>query len=76
MADKAIKVTNENREELKTRFQQEATGVEPAVGYYLVAQFGADDRNYEMISSAVFNQKYEKGVELRNGFFEAVPKNG
>lgn len=72
MAEKAILVTNGNREALKARFQQDATGVEPAVGYYLVALFGADDRNYEMLSKATFNENYTKGVELRNGFFEAV----
>lgn len=74
MADKAILVTNNNREKLKARHQQDATGVEPAVGYYLVMLFGADDRNYEMLSKATFDAKYTKGEELRNGFFEAVRK--
>lgn len=71
MADKAILVTKSNIEQLTNRFQQEGTGVMPAIGYYLVAQFG-DDGDYDMLSPAIFNEKFTKGETLRNGFFEAV----
>lgn len=73
MAEKAILVTNSNVEELNSRFQAEGTGVPAAVGYFLVADFGADGA-YDMISAATFNDLYTKGAELRNGFFEAVRK--
>lgn len=75
MAQKAILVTNANREELNNRLQQDATGVPMAVGYYVVMLFGADDRNYEMLSKASFNQLYTQGPKLKSpGWFEAIRK--
>jgi hypothetical protein len=71
MAEKAILVTNANVEQLNNRFQNDGTGVPAAVGYYLVAQFGQDGA-YEMLSAATFNEKYEMGEPLNNGFFEAI----
>ena len=71
MAEKAILVTNANVEELNSRFQNEETGVPAAVGYFLVAGFGEDD----MVSASTFATLYDKGPELRNGFFEAVRKD-
>ena len=71
MADKAILITKANVEELTTRFQNDNTGVMPAIGYYLVAQFGQDG-DYDIVSPAIFNEKFTKGETLRNGFFEAV----
>lgn len=73
MAEKAVFVTAANVADLNKRFQKDATGVPAAIGYYLVAGFG-EDGDYDMLSSAVFNQKYTVGKSLRNGFFEAVRK--
>ena len=74
MAEKAILVTNANVEELNSRFQNEETGVPAAVGYFLVAGFG-EDGAYDMVSASTFATLYDKGPELRNGFFEAVRKD-
>ena len=72
MAEKAIIVTNANIAELNSRFQHDGTGVPAAVGYILVCGFGADE-DYSMMNKVRFFQKYEKGADLRNGFFEAIP---
>lgn len=75
MAQKAILVTNANRDQLANRFNEDnSTGVPIAVGYYLVANFG-DHFGYEMLSAAKFNAKYLIGEKLKNGFFEAVLRN-
>lgn len=73
MAQKAVLVTAENREQLNSRFFQEGTGVPMAIGYYLVSGFG-DHLGYELLNSANFNAKYDQGETFRNGFFEAIPK--
>lgn len=73
MAQKAILVTPDNKDQLTSRFYDLGSGVPIAIGYYLMAYFG-EDGDYDMVSSAVFNAKYTKGETLRNGFFEAVPK--
>lgn len=73
MAQKAILVTESNLDELNNRFFQEGTSVPMAVGYYLLSGFG-DHLSYELLNSANFFAKYDKGETLRNGFFEAVPK--
>ena len=75
MAEKAILITNANRETLANRFiEDESTGVPLAVGYYLVMGFG-EHLGREVLSAAVFNEVYTKGPEIRNGFFEAVKKD-
>lgn len=74
MATKAILVTAANVQELTNRFQHDGTGVMPAVGYYLVAQFG-EDGDYDMVDSARFNAAFTRGEELRSGFFEAIRKD-
>lgn len=74
MAEKAILITNANIQQLRTRFQHDGTGVEPAVGYILVAGFGADE-DYSVMSRAKFAEKYVQGESLHApGWFEAVPK--
>lgn len=74
MAEKATLVTHANRETLAAKYNEEdGTGVPIAIGYYLVAGFG-DHLGYEMLSAASFAQKYERGPDIRNGFFEAVRK--
>lgn len=74
MAEKAILVTNENKNYLQNRFQHDGTGVDVAVGYYLVTHFGDDD-DYDMMSAANFKAKYMEGRRLAtSGFFEAVPR--
>lgn len=73
MADKAIAVTAANVKKINERFQHEGTGVPAAIGYFLVAGFG-EDGDYDMLSPAVFNEKYTIGKPLRNGFFEAHRK--
>lgn len=74
MAEKAILITIENKERLQNRFQGDRTGVDMAVGYYLVAHFG-DDGDYDMMSPVNFKAKYMEGRRLATpGFFEAVPR--
>ena len=74
MAQKAILVTAANREMLATRYNEEnGTGPAIAIGYYLVSGFG-DHLSYEIISAANFARLYERGPDIRNGFFEAVKK--
>ena len=73
MAEKAIQVTEENRDRLNNRFYQGGPGVPMAIGYFLVAGFG-EDGDYDMLSPAVFYEKYQRGTPITNGFFEAIPK--
>jgi len=74
MAQKAILITNANRQEIANKYNEgEATGVPIAVGYYLVAGFG-DHLGYEILSAANFAQLYERGSNIQNGFFEAVKR--
>lgn len=74
MAEKAVQITKSNIGQLTTRFQHDGTGVDLAIGYYLVAGFGADE-DYSVMSPAKFFEKYVAGEKLRNnGFFEAIPK--
>lgn len=74
MAQKAILITAGNRDNLAKRFSEEhSTGPALAIGYYLVSGFG-DHLSYEIISAANFAQIYERGPDIRNGFFEAVKK--
>lgn len=74
MAQKAIQVTNENRDELTIRFYQDGPGVPMSVGYWLVAFFGSED--YDMLSPSTFNQTYTVGPKIRNGFVQVFPKDG
>lgn len=73
MAQKAVQVTNANREELETRFYKDGPGVPMSVGYWLVAFFG-DDGDYDMLSPTTFNNTYTLGEKLRGGFYEVIPK--
>lgn len=73
MAQKAVKVTSQNRDELQSRFFNDGPGVPMSIGYWLVAYFG-DDGDYDMLSPSTFNQTYNLGEKLRNGFYEVVPK--
>jgi hypothetical protein len=74
MAQKAVLVTAANIEQLRSRFQADGTGVEPAIGYYLLAGFG-EDGDYDMVSAANFNAQFTIGPKLRTeGFFEAIRK--
>lgn len=73
MAQKAVRVTADNKDMLTTRFYDQGSGVPIAIGYFLLAGFG-EDGDYDMVSPANFYAKFEVGETLRNGFFEAVPK--
>lgn len=74
MAQKAILVTAANVQQLTSRFQNDGTGVTPAIGYYLLAGFG-EDGDYDIVSSANFAAAFDKGEPLRTpGWFEAVKK--
>ena len=76
MAQKATLVTATNINTLKRDYSDETTtGVELAIGYYLVVNFG-DHFGYELLSAANFFAKYTKGETLNNPmWFEAVLKN-
>ena len=76
MAQKATLVTAANKATLEKTYSDEfTTGVELAIGYYLVVNFG-DNFGYELLSAAKFFAKYEKGETLHNPmWFEAVLKN-
>jgi hypothetical protein len=75
MAQKATLVTADNKDQLTTRFYDLGSGVPIAIGYYLVAFFG-EDGDYDMLSAAKFNELYEKGTPISNGFFEAIRRPG
>lgn len=74
MAQKAVLITAGNIKKLTSRFQDGGTGVDLAIGYYLLADFG-EDSHYEVISAATLHQNYEIGQKLHNKeFFEVIKK--
>lgn len=69
---KAVKITEENRQYLATRFELDEEYVDDLMGFNVVCDFG-DDIDYSFLSDAALDKLFVR-VEtdkypLQNGFF-------
>lgn len=72
MAEKAILITEDNKNTIAMRFGiEDLDETEELVpGYYIVAPFGSADNHYEVVSKDVLLAQFEVGGTLENDFFE------
>lgn len=70
MAQKAIKVTKENKEQLTSQFNLEEDEIDEYIGLYMVVGFGDHMIEGYLTKDELTVEYVETGDKLENGFFE------